>query len=188
MKTIIKTALLVLLGLLLYSCEKEAPKIEQLLTGLANDPTSILTFHDISSNQYDIEKSSTIPIIKILLWRRGCPEGPCLCGLGVCEVWLPENQIWKSSVILKDLKEDSEPSREVIVPLDSYQSGVGFLSLFLAKDVSEFDVEDLILYVDENISDSFEGDTIILLEGEYPFDPEMGDFGGYKIEYELIIN
>lgn len=184
MKTIIKTSLLVLLGLLIYSCEKEAPKIEQLLTDLENDPTSILTFHDISSNQYDIEKSSIIPIILIKLWRRGCPDGPCLCGLGACQVWLLGNQIWKSSV----LKEDSEPSREVMVPLDSYQSGVGFLSLFLAKDVSEFDEDDLILYVDENISDSFEGDTIILLEGEYPFDPEMGDFGGYKIKYELIIS
>jgi hypothetical protein len=194
MKTFNKTALLILLGLLIHSCDKETPRIEQLLpdlenvsSELENDPTSILNFYDITSNHYNKEKA-LIPIIKIRLWRRSCPIGYCLCGLGVCEVWFLGHQIYKSSLILKDFKEDSKPSREVIVPLDTYESGVGYLRLFLADDVSEFDEEDLMLYVDEDIYDSFEGDTIILLEGEYPFDPELGEFGGYKIKYELIIN
>ncbi len=136
------------------------------------DPTeSILFSHNVGNNI----KENNIEIIRIVLHRKAYN---CDKKLGICEIYIFGQQIYK-------LDQDSLlPSRDIIYELSNGEE-TGNLTLLIATDVHNIDPVELDLYVDEDIY-GYNDDSskkIIVPQGVYHYNPNMGEHGGYMVNY-----
>ncbi|MDY0078503.1 MAG: hypothetical protein RBR87_14645 [Bacteroidales bacterium] len=156
-----------------FSCSKK--QVNQFDVQIENaeeqvDNTSDLLFYGGDYNMYKDNRSFTI--IRIRLWRKSYN---CMRKLGICEVQ-----------ILPDLKNNSfvNEGREIDIPYDASISNDG-IYLYFSQDVSEYSVEELTLYVDDNIPIEDElnvmTNALYIPQGTYNYSSSIGDFGGYFV-------
>lgn len=176
--------LLVSLLLNMASCDKNNIKNVELINqqNLQEDPTINLQLN-VKLNNSDISTlqnfNGSIPIEKLWRKRGGCKK------VGICK--------WGTKVF-----EPTDPfdvsyltGREVLMPiiLDSYQN-IRPVILQYTSDPTFLDSEDIKFYIDEDLTIDVTNDMnlpfdkIIIRENTIPYNPSIGNFGGYVINIE----
>ena len=140
-----------------------------MFVGLYSCQTETDSFDQIATEQIEIsEKSSHSVIVHAHFGRK---SRNCF-GIGICDACLfccPH-----CSVVLLN------------VPTPHHNESITnpIVDLYLPNPIEEYESgEDTTLYIDETIiiedSDEYE---IRIIEGEYEYESEMGEYGGYKIQ------
>lgn len=174
------------------ACSKNQRTMEIMQTNGQEDDSDFncqQTDNILFYNNYEVSKEG-IPggfiykIIYMPLWRRHCE---CTCGLGICHLYVFKHKFFKSN-------RDQCPSRyiEYAIAIDTTAKGVhsSNFTLLLASDVSSLSLEDLYLYVDEDLYGFEEesDDMIFVPSGIYEYDGTLGEYGGYVIPYSYTFS
>lgn len=162
-------------ALIIVGCRKETT-IDQNLNNITDsdgyvDPTDDILFYNNVGNS----TAKDVSIFKISLFRK---SRNCNGGFGICRLEI----LWM--VVYKTETDSLPPSREIIYEIDTNQK-FGNLTLLLATDVSDFKPDELDLYVDEDIyghNDDF-SEEVFVPQGVYRYNPKLGEYGGYVVEY-----
>lgn len=139
------------------------------------DTDDILFFNHLENvNKYN---PGGIDIIRIDLRRKSTN---CQEGIGICNIYIFGEQIYKSE------QDSLMPSREILYEINTNQKSDN-LVLLIANDVSSFNPEELDLFVDEDIYGYDDNTTkrVIVPQGIYQYDPNLGKYGGYTVGYSF---
>ncbi len=141
-----------------------------------DDATSHLLFY----NDQNVLGKGSVKIIEIDLWRR---KYDCLHGLGICSVSILGHQVWKSTSDY-DL---SFASRTILCSVEDKTVFNKTMNLVLATPTNGLSTIDLQFYVDEDIYgyDEETNDYIIIKKGVYQYNPNIGLFGGYVVDFDF---
>ena len=197
LKYIMATLMVALIvAVVCVSCKKEK---EQSTISSENQPQNeiinndditadLLFFQNLDICKEPVPGGFLAKIIHIDLRRKSTH---CQEGLGICNVYIFGQQIYKSDSDFGSL----EPSREIdyAILIDTTAKSVDRhmeLTLLLSSDVSGYKTEELQLYVDEDIYgyDNDSDDMIVVPEGVYQYDSSLGKFGGYTVNYVYSLN
>jgi len=167
-----------LLTIAFISCDK-SPEIQE---QKRLDATDELGFIAGSNNNYydapQLKDQGGVTIVTIKLWRK---KYNCLRGLGICRVtfFAPNNQEDN------DISFDSD--REVSIGIPDDFTG-GDLNVYFSEDVSSYTLDELKLYIDEDIvgdnSSDFFNDVFEIPQVIYNYDSSLGEYGGYTIQLQ----
>lgn len=163
---------------ILSSCNKQQPDINASIDEITQNVKFLNLNENPKFKECGDEKNSKA-IIRIRLWKK---NGNTCDGWGVCEVHILCWQIYKNIT-----EENSGPSRDIATPIIS-EGNEDYLYLYLSEDASSIPTESLALQLEESKIDYDEYGTIIIPDDVYSFNPELGQYGGYRIKVTIIKN
>jgi len=143
--------LLIISGFFIFSCNKE----------------KVSNLDELKSTDALMFKNSMDKTEGDIAWRLWRKSRNCFGGIGICH-------IEKNS-----LKSNQTSSRDNVVIPVSYNDD--FVVFNFSQDVSNFNVDELKFYIDEKLTLNMGEKMLIINEGVYDYDSNIGEFGGYKI-------
>ena len=178
--TALTTLLIAAAGVMtIQSCKKESSILfchEQ--TRNEADTTDITHNILFYSNINNIGKDNYFAkVLRMKLFRK---SKNCESGLGICEIYIFEQQVYKGK------SDIFAPSREIYYEIGN-DSQCDTLILLLASDVSNIESPELDLYVDEDIyvfDDNFTT-QVTVPQGVYHYNNSLGEYGGYAVNYTI---
>ncbi|MGN0088063.1 MAG: hypothetical protein ACI35Y_03415 [Candidatus Limimorpha sp.] len=178
--TTLATLLIAAAGVMtIQSCKKESSILfchEQ--TGNEADTTDITHNILFYNNINNIVKDNYFAkVLRMKLFRK---SKNCESGLGICEIYIFEQQVYKGK------SDIFAPSREIYYEIGN-DSQCDTLILLLASDVSNIESPELDLYVDEDIygfDDNFTT-QVTFPQGVYHYNNSLGEYGGYAVNYTI---
>lgn len=171
----------------LYSCSKDELSTNDennvenpIKTNESKNDNDDATSHLLFCNDQNVLGKGSIKIIEIKLWRK---KNDCLSGLGICSVSILGYQVWKSTNDY-DL---SYASRTILCSVEDKTVCNKTMNLVLATPTNGLSNSDLQFYVDEDIYgyDEESNDYIMIKKGVYQYNPNIGQFGGYVVNFDF---
>ena len=172
----------VVVAVAFFACNKENEPTTQQTTELIQneidmvDPTENILF----LNRINDHHKGLIPGVDILIIKLHRKSMNYDKKLGICEIWFMGSQLYTN------MNDSILPSREIYYELEHNEKSDKLL-LLLASDVSGIAPSELKLFVDEDIYGYDESMTkcVSVPQGVYLYDPNLGEYGGYSVNYSF---